>query len=189
MVAASSEQGHIVTNGMSNYDRAGRNANAAVLTAVTPAELDGDLFAGVRFQQQLEKRAYAMTAGAAPVQLLGDFRLGRVSHAFGAVQASYTGAWAFADLNELYPKRICDLLGKGMESFGKRLRGYDRADTVLTGPETRTTSPLRMLRGENFESLSLQGLYPCGEGAGYAGGIMSAAADGLRVAEAILRQY
>lgn len=187
VVAAASGQGGVVTNGMSDYARDGENANSALLVGVNPT---GDAFAGVRLQEQLEQAAFRVGGGdyRAPAQLVGDFLLRRPSRDLGEVQPTYQPGVVLCSLDECLPGDISDSLRCGLTELGKRLKGFDRYDSVLTGVETRSSSPVRILRDEQHQSVSCKGLYPCGEGAGYAGGIMSAAADGVRLADAILRE-
>ena len=191
VVAAASEDGGLVTNGMSYHARAGKNANAALCVAVTPDDYGHDPLAGIAFQRQLERSAFALGGSdyTAPVQLWGDFAEGRISTKLGRVQPTYPRGWQFRPLDEALPPLVCGMLRRAMPQFGKKIRGYDAADAVFTGVETRTSSPVRITRGEELYSLSVRGLIPCGEGAGYAGGIMSAAVDGIRAAEAIMARY
>ena len=203
VVNASSEPGRLAVNGMSYHDRAGENANSAIIVTVTPedfcgmetgagtdqgCEAPGDAMAGIRFQRRLEETAFCLGKGNIPVQLYGDFKEGRVSEGFGGVNPAFRGGYAFANLRELFPEPLSRAFMEGMEGFGTMIRGFDRPDAVFAGVESRTSSPVRIWRDEQFES-ELRGLYPCGEGAGYAGGITSAAMDGVKVAEAIARRY
>ncbi len=190
VVNSSSELGGVVCNGMSDFARNGRNANSAIVVAVGPedyGDFGGGLLAGVEFQRYWERLAYAAGGStyALPVQLWGDFRAGRRTTALGGVSPACTGAYSFADLRSCLPSCVAKGILDGMKSFGRSIIGFDREDAVLTGVETRTSSPVRIMRNEACES-SLAGLYPAGEGAGYAGGIMSAAMDGIRVAEKVL---
>ena len=191
VVAAQSEENTIVTNGMSYHARDGRNANAAIAVSVDPTDYaDGTPFGGIAFQRQLEHAAYEMTASyQAPCQLVGDFLDKRISHRFGSVHPTYPLGTRFADLNALFPAFVRDHLHDGLSVFAKKLRAFSARDAVLTAPETRTSSPVRMTRRADLSSVSVQGLIPCGEGAGYAGGIMSAAVDGLRAAGRIIETY
>ncbi len=191
VVAAASEQGGVVTNGMSYHARAGKNANAALVVSIGPEDFGAAPLDGVVFQRQLEQNAFGLCGEnyQAPVQLWGDFAEGRVSTQLGRVHPTYPRGWQFRSLDEALPAVVCDLLRQAMPRFGRKLRGYDAADTVFTGVETRTSSPVRITRGDDLFSLNVQGLIPCGEGAGYAGGIMSAAVDGIRAAEAIMARY
>ena len=188
VVAAASEEGGVVTNGMSFSDRSGENANAAVLVTVNPRDFPypGPL-GGVRWQREIEEKAYQLSGGyQAPAQRFGDFLVGRPSTGAGAVRPTYLPGVHWCDLHELLPERITDNLKKGIVDLDKRLKGFADPDAVLTGPETRSSSPVRIVRNESGQS-QLQGLYPAGEGAGYAGGIMSAAVDGTEAAEAVLK--
>ena len=189
MVNASSEQGRVAVNGMSNHDRAGENANSALIVTVTPKDFpDQTALGGVRFQQRLEEAAFRCGAGKIPVQLYGDFRAGRVSGAFGDVKPAILGGFSFGNLRETLPEEISGALIEAVDYFGSVIQGFDREDAILAGVESRTSSPLRILRDRGMES-KINGLYPCGEGAGYAGGIMSAAMDGMRAAEALVSRY
>lgn len=185
VVNASSEEGGIVVNGMSLRSRDSGNANSAVIVNVTPDDFgSAHPLAGVSFQRKWEKLAYTEGHGDVPVQLFGDFKAGKVSEAFGQVQPVHKGAVSFADLNRCLPDYVCESLKEAITAFGGKIQGFDREDALLSGVETRSSSPIRMIRGEAFES-NIRGLYPCGEGAGYAGGITSAAMDGIKVAEAV----
>ncbi len=189
VVNASSEQGRVAVNGMSNHDRAGENANSALIVTVTPKDFpDQTALGGVRFQQRLEEAAFRCGAGKIPVQLYGDFRAGRVSGAFGDVKPAILGGFSFGNLRETLPEEISGALIEAVDYFGSVIQGFDREDAILAGVESRTSSPLRILRDRGMES-KINGLYPCGEGAGYAGGIMSAAMDGMRAAEALVSRY
>jgi uncharacterized FAD-dependent dehydrogenase len=187
MPAASEEEG-VVVNGMSNYARNERNANSAWIAQVTGADIGSDSpLAGVEFQRRLEKAAFRAAGGtyAAPVQLVGDFLQDKISSRFGEVIPTYGAGTAFADLREVLPVPVTNALKAAIVDMDRRLKGFANPDAVLTGVETRTSSPLRIERDETMQSVGVRGLYPCGEGAGYAGGITSSAADGLRVAEAV----
>lgn len=190
VVAAASEEGGVVTNGMSNCARDGQNANAALLVTLSPEDFpDKGTLGGVWYQQQLERAAFA--AGGknyhAPAQLVGDFLAHRPSTALGSVQPTYLPGVTLCDLHEVLPERITKVLENALPELDKKLHGFAAPDAVMTAPETRSSSPVRILRGENRQS-DISGLYPCGEGAGYAGGIMSAAVDGILTAEAILNE-
>ena len=187
--AAASETGGVVTNGMSYSKRDGENANAALLVTLHPEDFpEDDVFSGLRWQREIEQAAFACGGGdyRAPAQLSGDFLAGRPSKGPGAVAPSYRPGVVWCDLHELLPERITKVLEQAIPALGKKLRGFDDPDAVLTAPETRSSSPVRILRGADL-SAAVAGLYPCGEGAGYAGGISSAAVDGMRCAEAVLR--
>ncbi|WP_334134727.1 NAD(P)/FAD-dependent oxidoreductase [Tepidimonas sp.] len=217
VVAATSEPERVVTNGMSQYSRAERNANAGLVVGISPDDFPqhdaaawrqafgaaGDAYAyearkyaarhevhplaGVVLQRQLESAAYAAGGGGyrAPAQLVGDFLAGRASTALGAVKPSYRPGVTLTDLSVVLPDYAVAAMREALPAFGQQIRGYDRADAVMTGVETRTSSPLRIPRGADYQSLNTVGLYPAGEGAGYAGGILSAAIDGIRVGEAL----
>ncbi len=189
VVNASSEEGGLAVNGMSYQARDSRNANSAMIVTVRPEDFGGDdLLSGVEFQRRLERAAYQAGGGKVPVQLLGDFRQHTVSTALGEVEPCIKGAWTFGDVRGVFPAQLSAALEEGIEGSEHLIPGFARADAVLSGVESRTSSPVRILRGENQES-TVQGLYPCGEGAGYAGGITSAAMDGVKTAEAIAGRY
>jgi uncharacterized FAD-dependent dehydrogenase len=188
VMPAASEEGGVVSNGMSNYARNERNANSALIAQVKQSDFGGEHpLAGVEFQRRLEQAAFLAGGGdyRAPVQTLGDFLRGRCSDRFGEVLPSYAAGTNFADLNGVLPKVVCDSLKASALDMDRRLKGFANPDAVLTGVESRTSSPVRIQRDEDLQSVSVKGLFPCGEGAGYAGGITSAAADGLRIAEKI----
>lgn len=191
VVDASSEPGRLAVNGMSNHARDGKNANSAIIITVTPADFggdEGDVLRGVAFQRRLEERAWKLGQGRIPIQLYGDFRENRMSEGFGEVTPEIKGRYAFANLRELFSEELSGAFLEGMERFGRMISGFDRPDAILAGIESRTSSPVRIPRDEGLES-QVRGLYPCGEGAGYAGGITSAAMDGIKAAEAIARRY
>ena len=188
VVAASSEPGRVVTNGMSQYSRAERNANAGIVVGVTPErDYPGGPLAGIALQRALESLAFEAGGGdyRAPAQTVGDFLAGRPSRAFGAVVPSYRPGVTPTDLARCLPPFVVAAIRDALPAFGRRIRGFDHPDAVMTGVETRTSSPLRIRRGPDRQSPSVRGLFPAGEGAGYAGGIMSAAIDGIRTAEAL----
>ena len=192
VMASTSELLGTVTNGMSYHARDGENANAAVVVSVGAGDFEGnDPLAGVEFQRMLEHKAYEVAGGGykAPLQLFGDFEQGRVSTKLGNVNPTYNRGFEFCDLNKVLPDFVTNEMKSGIRAFGKKVRGFDSDDAVLTGVETRTSAPIRIVRNENLESTNVKGLYPCGEGAGYAGGIMSAAVDGIKVAEKIMEIY
>jgi uncharacterized FAD-dependent dehydrogenase len=188
VVAAASEPGRLVTNGMSQYSRNERNANAALVVDITPeVDFPGHPLAGVELQRRWEERAFVAGGGtyAAPAQRLGDFLAGRPSTGLGRVIPSYKPGVRPADLADCLPAYVVEAIREALPVFGRRIPGFDDPDAVLTGVETRTSSPVRVTRGEDFQSLNTRGLFPAGEGAGYAGGILSSAVDGIRVAEAM----
>ncbi len=187
VVAAASEPGRVVTNGMSQYSRNERNANAGIVVGITPADYPGGVLAGVEFQRRWE--AAAFRAGgeryAAPGQLVGDFLASQPSTAFGDVLPSYKPGVTLTDLSPCLPGYAIAAIREALPAFSRQIPGFARPDAVLTGVETRTSSPVRITRGRNLQSVNVFGLYPAGEGAGYAGGILSAAVDGIKVAEAV----
>ncbi len=188
VMPAASEAGGVVTNGMSNFARDGRNANSALIAQVTRADFGEDTpLAGMRFQRRLEEAAFLAGGStyAAPVQRVEDFLQDRKSSRFGEVSPTYAAGTAFADLREVLPPPVIEALKGAIVDMNGRLKGFAHPDALLTGVETRTSSPVRIERGEDFQSVGVQGLFPCGEGAGYAGGITSSAADGLRVADGV----
>jgi uncharacterized FAD-dependent dehydrogenase len=187
VVAAASEPGRVVTNGMSQYSRAERNANAGLVVGVSPADYPGGPLAGIDFQRHWEERAF-MSGGssyAAPVQLVGDFLTGRASVSLGSVVPSYKPGVTPTDLADCLPQFAVHALREALPALAAKLPGFAMDDAVMTGVETRTSSPIRIGRGRDGHSVNTRGLFPAGEGAGYAGGILSAAVDGMRVAEAV----
>ncbi|GAA0716321.1 FAD-dependent oxidoreductase [Clostridium malenominatum] len=191
VVAAASEENMIVTNGMSYHNRDGKNANAAIVVSVTPEDFGNNPLSGMEFQRHYEKLAFKLGGENynAPVQLLGDFFNGEASSKIGSIEPTYAPGYSLRDLNMCLPKTVANSLKEGFVNFDKKIKGFGNKDVVLTGVETRTSAPLRIVRNEKLESLSVRGLFPAGEGAGYAGGIMSAAVDGLKVAERIMREW
>lgn len=189
VVNASSETGRLAVNGMSNHDRAGTNANSALIVTVTPEDFPnpGPL-GGVEFQRRLEEAAFNCGKGKIPVQLYGDFKAGTLSRAFGDVEPAFKGGYSFGNLREVLNPSLTDAMTEGIDSFGRIIDGFDRSDAILAGIESRTSSPIRIPRTPELES-AVRGLYPCGEGAGYAGGITSAAMDGIRTAEMIVTRF
>ena len=190
VVAATSEPNRVVTNGMSQYSRNERNANAGIVVGITPEQdYPGGPLAGVELQERLESQAYLLGGSTyeAPGQLVGDFIAGKPSSALGSVEPSYKPGIKLGDLALALPDFAIEAIREALPAFGKQIKGFDMHDAVLTGIETRTSSPLRITRGADMQSLNVRGLYPAGEGAGYAGGILSAGVDGIRVAEALIR--
>ncbi len=186
VVGAASEADMLVTNGMSEYLRDKANINGALLVGVTPEDFGGGALGGIAYQRELERAAYLLGGGGytAPAQLAGDFLSGRASAGAGRVAPSYRPGVRFTDIRACLPEYVVDALTMAIPAMGAKIKGFDTEDAVLTAVESRSSSPVRIVRSENFEA-SLRGLFPCGEGAGYAGGIMSAAADGIRCAEAL----
>ena len=191
VVAATSEPNRVVTNGMSQYSRNERNANAGIVVGITPEDYPGGPLAGIEFQRQLESKAFELGGGTyeAPGQLVGDFIEGKPSTQFGSVIPSYKPGVHLTDLAQALPPFAIEAIREALPAFEKKIKGFSMKDAVLTGVETRTSSPLRITRGQNFQSLNIKGLYPAGEGAGYAGGILSAGVDGIKVAEAVALDY
>jgi uncharacterized FAD-dependent dehydrogenase len=197
VVAATSETGRVVTNGMSQYSRNERNANAGIVVGIDPRDFPGheasgdtgNPLGGIELQRRLESHAFVLGGGdyQAPGQLLGDFVAGRSSSALGDVMPSYKPGVALGDLSSALPGYAIEAMREAFPAFGHKIKGFDRHDAVLTGVETRTSSPIKMTRGEDFQSINVRGLYPAGEGASYAGGILSAGVDGIKVAEAVAR--
>ena len=187
VVAATSESNRVVTNGMSQYSRNERNANAGIVVGITPDDFPGGPLAGIEFQRQIESKAFTLGGSnyEAPGQLVGDFLQGKTSTEFGSVIPSYKPGVHLTDLAESLPAYAIEAIREAIPAFEKKIKGFSMHDAVLTGVETRTSSPLQIKRGANYQSINTQGLYPAGEGAGYAGGIMSAGIDGIKVAEAI----
>jgi uncharacterized FAD-dependent dehydrogenase len=189
VVNASSEEGRICVNGMSYSKRDSKNANSAIIVTVTPQDYGNETpLDGMYFQRKLEEAAFRAGNGQIPVQTYGDFKKNRKTTEFGAVTPVTRGAVTMAELHEVLPDFICESIIEGMEGFAKNLLEFNREDAVLSAVESRTSSPVRILRNEDFMA-NINGLMPCGEGAGYAGGITSAAIDGIRVYEAICRKY
>ena len=201
VVAAASEEKRLVTNGMSLFARDRANANSALVVAVGPddfaalAGMNGSAencpLSGMEFQRHYEELAYNLGGGGyvAPVQLIGDFLQDKVSTKLGSIEPSYKPGYEFKDLRNCLPAAVIDTLKDGLITFDRKIKGFAKADGILTGIETRTSAPVRIERNERLQSISAEGLYPAGEGAGYAGGIMSAAVDGLKVAESIMKEY
>ncbi|MEX5352497.1 NAD(P)/FAD-dependent oxidoreductase [Pseudomonas juntendi] len=190
VVAATSEPGRVVTNGMSQYSRNERNANSGIVVGIDPErDYPGGPLAGIELQERLEAHAYVMGGSnyQAPAQLVGDFVAGRASTELGSVEPSYKPGITLGDLAPSLPDFAIEAIREALPAFDRQIKGYNLHDAVLTGIETRTSSPVRITRGADYQSLNLKGLYPAGEGAGYAGGILSAGVDGIRIAEAVAR--
>ena len=174
---------------MSYRKRAGKNANSAVIVTVTPEDYgSGEPLAGIEFQRQLESKAYQVGNGCIPVQCYGDFCRNETTVELGEIQPQTKGNYQLANVRSIFPEIIAESLEQGILAMDSHIHGFAREDAVLSGVESRTSSPVRIVRGESYES-EISGVYPCGEGAGYAGGITSAAMDGLKVAEAIIKKY
>ena len=186
---ASSEEGMLAVNGMSYSGRNGENANSALIVTVNPSDFpeEGPL-GGIAFQRELERKAWETGQGKIPVQLFKDYVKNRQSTEPEGVLPSIKGKFTYGNVREILPKEIGDSIEEGMYAFGKKMKGFDREDALLSGVESRTSSPVRIVRDKEFLA-NIQGIYPCGEGAGYAGGITSAAMDGIRTAEKICEKY
>lgn len=187
VVAAASEPGRVVTNGMSQYSRNERNANAGIVVGITPEDFPGGPLAGIAFQRRWEERAFELGGGdyRAPAQKVGDFIAGRASTSLGAVEPSYKPGVNLTDLSTALPDYVIEAIREALPQIDRKLPGFAMHDAMLTGVETRTSSPIRVKRQDNYQSMNVRGLFPAGEGAGYAGGIYSAAIDGIKVAEAL----
>lgn len=189
VVNASTEEGQLAVNGMSYQARDGANANSALIVTVTPDDFpENGPLGGIAFQRRIEKSAYEAGNGKVPVQIFDDFRKNQPTTKLGSIEPQIKGSYALSNVRQILPAEIGDSIEEGILAFGKKLPGFDRPDAVLSGVESRTSSPVRIVRNDSLES-NLRGIYPCGEGAGYAGGITSAAMDGIKVAEAISKKF
>ncbi len=188
VVNASSEKNMLAINGMSNYKRDSGNANSAVIVTVNPDDFGDDVMAGVEFQRDLEQKSFIEGKGNIPIQLYGDFKNNKLSNHFGNIKPIFKGNYTFGNIRNIFPNYINDALIEGIESFSKKIKGYATDDAIIAGVESRTSSPIKIIRDEFCES-NIKGIYPAGEGAGYAGGITSAAIDGIIVAENIAKIY
>ncbi len=188
VVNASSEKNKLAINGMSYHSRDSKNANSAIVVTVFPRDFGNHPLDGVEYQRRLEEKAYQLGNGKIPVQLLKDFMEDRESISFGKVEPVMKGSYQLSNLNSLFSNEITESLKESFPYFGRKIHGFDDGDVLLAGIESRTSSPIRILRNDDLES-NIQGIYPCGEGAGYAGGITSAAMDGIKVAESIAKKY
>lgn len=188
VVNASSEKGRLAVNGMSYHGRAGENANSAIIVTVTPEDFgDSHPLAGIEFQRRLEEKAWQAGKGKVPVQRLEDFRKDQISIRLGNVHPNIKGGYALANVRQIFSEELAESLEEGITRMGRKIFGFDDGDTLLSGVESRTSSPVRIIRNEQFVS-EVSWLYPCGEGAGYAGGITSAAMDGMKTAEAVIQR-
>ena len=187
VINSSSEKGLLAVNGMSNHARDTENANSALIVTVTPNDFGPNPLDGIEYQRKLEKKAYEINNGKIPVQLYKDFKLNQKSTSFGNVKPIFKGDYKLSNINEILPKYITESLIEGIEEFNKKIKGFSNDDAILAAIESRTSSPVRIVRDENY--ISIEGVYPCGEGAGYAGGITSAAIDGIKISEAIMNKY
>ena len=194
VVNSSSEENKLCINGMSNHDRSEVSSNSAIVVTVSPSDYGKDIFAGMKFQQDLEEKAYKEGKGLIPISLYKDYKNNTISTSFDEIKHLYKkenvkpvfkGGYNFANINNIFPEYINTSIKEAMENFGTKIDGFDNDDVIIAAVEARTSSPIRILRDDNLES-SVKGIYPCGEGAGYAGGITSASIDGIKVAEKIL---
>ena len=188
VVNASSEDKHLVVNGMSNYKRDEINSNSAIVVTINKDDLDSDIFSGIEFQRELEHNAYIEGNGLIPVQKYIDFKNNIKSESLGTVTPNTKGEYTLSNINNILPEYISSSIKEGMEYFNNKIKGFSSDDTLILGVESRTSSPIVIERDENYES-NIKGLYPCGEGAGYAGGITTSAIDGLKIAEQIAKTY
>lgn len=189
VVNSSSEEKCLAINGMSNYKRESKNANSAIVVTVSPKDFEDKLFGGLEFQKELEKRAYIVGNGKIPIQLLGDFMENQKSTEIKSIEPIFKGQYEFANLQEILPDFIIESLKEAFVNFDKKIKGFADGDTILAAIETRTSSPVRIVRDDKYSQSEIKGIYPAGEGAGYAGGIMSAAMDGLKIAENIAKMW
>ena len=178
----------LAINGMSNNARDTLNANSAIVVTVSPSDYGTGVLDGIEFQRSLERRAYEIGHGKIPIQLLSDYYENKISTSFKEVEPIFKGNYEFANINEIFPECINESIKEAFINFGKKIKGYDRVDAIIAGVESRTSSPIRIKRDENFMS-NVKGIYPCGEGAGYAGGITTSAMDGIKVAQSIANLY
>ena len=188
VVNASSEEKRLVVNGMSNHNRDEVNSNSAIVVTVSNKDYGNDIFSGLEFQRRLEEKAYILGNGLIPVQLYGDYKENRLSTKLGSITPNTKGNYTLSNMHELFSKEITDSIIEGIDYFGTKIKGFDRIDAILLGVESRTSSPIIIERDDNFIS-SVDGIYPCGEGAGYAGGITTASIDGIKVFEKIISKY
>ena len=188
VVNASCEKNGLVINGMSNHARNEENANSAIVVTVSKKDFGNKPLDGMYFQRKIEKKAFEIANGKIPVQLYKDFKNKSISAKFKNIKPIFKGNYTFADINQILPDYICSALIEGIENFDKKIKGFANDNVIIAAPETRTSSPIRIIRDENFEA-NIKGIYPCGEGAGYAGGITTSAIDGIKIAEAISKVY
>lgn len=188
VVNASSEKNRLAINGMSNHARDSKNANSALVVSVSPKDFGENPLDGLEFQKRLEEKAFLLGKGSIPIQLYKDYIHNRKSKEFGSFKTEMQGAYTFANLNDLFPSFINESLKEAIFHFGKKIKHFDDDDVLLSGVESRTSSPVRIVRDEQMEA-NIKGIYPCGEGAGYAGGITTAAMDGIKVAESMITKY
>ena len=188
VVNASSRKNGIVTNGMSNYKRDEENANSAIIVTVNQNDFGVKPLDGLKYMEHIEEKTYKITNGKLPLQKYIDFKNNIVSEKIGNINPVIKGNWTFSNINDILPEYICKSLIEGIENFDKKIKGFASDDALIVAPETRTSSPIRLIRNENLQS-NISGIYPCGEGSGYAGGITTSAMDGIKVAEEIAKIY
>ena len=188
VVNSSSEKEKLVINGMSNYKRDEENANSAIIVTINEKDFGNSPLDGIKFQEKLEKLTYKEGQGKIPTQLFKDFKNNKITTKFGKINPVMKGNYQFSNLNNIFPNYITKALIEGIENFNRKIKGFSDDDTILAAIESRTSSPIKIIRDENLES-NIKGIYPCGEGAGYAGGIITSAIDGIKVAEAIAKKY
>ena len=188
VVNASSEDKSLAINGMSNHKRDTNNANSALVVTVSEKDYGSNVLDGIKFQRNIEKKAYDIGEGKIPIQLLDDYINNKKTTALGSVDAVFKGEYSFSNINDILPSYINDAIKEALLSFDKKIKGFMLKDAIIAGVETRTSSPIRINRDEYLES-NIKGIYPCGEGAGYAGGITTSAMDGIKVSEAIIEKY
>ena len=188
VVNASSEKGMLAVNGMSNHNRDSKNANSAIIVTVSPEDYGKNPLDGIEFQRKLEKKAYEIGNGNIPVQLFKDFVDNKPSESFNSINPIFKGNYTLTNLRDIFPPYISEALIEGIQNFGTKIKGFDSSDAILAACESRTSSPIKIIRDENYIS-NIQGIYPCGEGAGYAGGITTSAIDGIKVTESIIKNY
>ena len=186
VVNSSSEENRLCINGMSNHDRNEENANSAIVVTISPSDYGNNIFDGMKFQQELENKAYIEGKGLIPVSLYKDYKLNQISTSFGEIKPIFKGGYNFANINNVFPDYINNSLKEGIDYFNTKIKGFNNDDVIIAAVEARTSSPVRIIRDDDLES-NIKGIYPCGEGAGYAGGITSAAIDGIKVAEKIIK--
>ena len=187
VVNSSSEEKCLAINGMSNYNRDSLNANSAIVVTIDKEDYGENLFDGINFQRELEKKAYFYGNGKIPIQLLKDFISNKTTNNIGSVQPIFKGQYSFSNINDILPKFICDDLKEAIKYFGTKIKGFDMDDSIISAVESRTSSPIRIIRDENY-MCNIKGIYPIGEGAGYAGGITTSAMDGIRCFEKIISE-
>ena len=188
VVDSSCEKGHLIVNGMSNYERDSLNANSAVVVTVDKKDFGENPLDGIEYQRKLEAYAYRKGIGKIPVQLLSDYKKNKTSDHFGSIKPEFKGKYTFANLNEVLPYYINDSIKEAMDDFDKKIKGFANPDTILAGVESRTSSAVRIIRDDKILS-NIKGIYPSGEGAGYSGGITTSAIDGIKTAEKIIEKY